>query len=234
MAELYSRGEVSHKIVNLLRLAEKAGTKAEAETALAMAHKLMLKYAIQEHELQNQDEEVLYRDLLIYRGKIDRYEHKLICFLLREYFHVTVYTYRIPHKETCTFVFGTESNTDFAVYVHNFLCNIYKTLWQNFQKEKPYLLNSMSRSYYVGLTAGFESTLKKDLEQLEEGESTALVVIGKELQDATKQAHPNLKSTSVKFNNDGNKRFFPGVHQRGVEDGKKIKISRAIEDGTER
>lgn len=230
MADVYSRDELMAKIESLLKLAERAGTKAEAETALAMAHRLMMKHAIEEHEVRNRNkEEVVYKDLLLRRGKVDKYQYQLICHLITEYFNVTVYTYRFKHEETLTYVFGTPDNCDFAQYVYNFLCTVYENLWNKLREEKPYLQKEHSRSYYVGLSVGFESTLKKEQENYSQVECTALMVIGKELEDATKYAHPELKQTAVKFHTDNKKKFFPNIHNRGIEDGKKIKIAERVE-----
>lgn len=232
MSEVYSRSQVADKIQLLLNLAERAGTKEEAETALAKAHTLMLKYSIEELDLRARSAErdsALYRDLLLYRGKVRKYQHYLICYLVGNYFNVKVFSYRIPHRETRTFAFGTETNTEFAKYAHDFLCNIFEILWDKMKKEVPFLGKEHSRSYYAGLADGFESTLKKERELLSGTECTALMVIGKELEQATEQAHPDLRSKSIKFDSDGKKKFFPGLHQRGVQDGKEIKINKRIE-----
>jgi len=230
MADIYSRDEVMRKVQLLLNLAEKAGTKEEAESALAKAHTLMLKYSIEEHELGNvsEDDATKYRDLLLYRGKVRSYQHKLICSIIDRYFNVKVYSYRVPHKETRTFAFGTETNTEFAKHAHDFLCHIFESLWEK-QKEKiPWLGKEHARSYYAGLANGFEETLQKEMEKLTEGECTALVVIGKELVDATKKVHPDLKSTTIRFNTDGKKQFFSGLYEQGVRDGKQISIRKRI------
>ncbi len=49
------REAVLDKVVKMLRLARRAGTEAEAHTALTLAQKLMYAHDIAEHELDDAD-----------------------------------------------------------------------------------------------------------------------------------------------------------------------------------
>lgn len=229
---MLSRDEVMQKVKKLLALGA-SPHKGEAESALAKAHALMMQYVIEQYEIDHlKDEGVsVYTEKMIHQGKVQFYHEKLINHILNQYFHVQTISYRMPHKATMLHVFGTESNVEFAEFVWHFLTETFEKLWFEFKKEHEWLDRTHARSYHLGLAIGFESTLEKEMkEQLTQAQSTALVCIGTELAHAIKEVYPDLKTHTVRFNNDGNKRYYPNIEKRGFADGRKIRVARPLED----
>lgn len=229
---MLSRDEVMYKVKKLLALGA-SPHKGEAESALAKAHALMMQYAIEQYEIDHlkDNDTSIYTEKMIHQGKVQFYHEKLINHILNQYFHVQTISYRIPHEATMLYVFGTESNVEFAEFVWHFLMETFERLWFEFKKEHAWMDRTHARSYHAGVANGFESTLQREIRaQLTQTQSTALACISTELANAVKQVHPHVRTQTVKFNNDGNKRYYPNIADRGFADGKKIKVARPLED----
>jgi len=230
---MYSREEVKAKIAKLLALSG-SDSRALAEAAIAKAHSLMLQYAIEEYEI-HAGEKSLFGEKLLLKGKTRSVQHKLICSIIQDYFNVKVISYRIKHKSSVTYVFGTETNCEFAHYVHDFLLSTYSHLWERY-KERNYFLAlniSHSRSFYYGLSDGFRSTLAKDtndfVAKAKPSDRKMLMLVDTDLNQSFKKVYLQVRKIVTKFKTDRKKKFVRDIYKRGVYEGKQIKVNRGIE-----
>ena len=233
---MYSRDEIKSKISKLLALST-SDSRALAEAAVAKAHSLMLQYAIEEYELHNV-ETSRFGEKLLQKGKTRSIQHKLICEIITEYFNVKVISYRLKHEASVTYAFGTQTNCEFAQYVHDYLLTTYDRLWELYKRENYFLrLNiSHSRSFYYGLSDGFRSTLVKNtndfVAKANPKQQAALILIDASFEKAFKEAHPTVQKIVTKFKTDKHKKFIRDIYKRGFHDGKQIRVNRTIETPT--
>lgn len=225
-----NKNEVLEKIRKLLALT-RSPVQAEAEAALVKAHEFMMKWAVEEHELQGGGK-TEFVEVIIHEGKQVPFEYKMVGSILHQFFNVRCV--RMPvfvrngfraermHRLVC---FGTSSNTEFAVYVASFLIHTFNRLW--FSTAHQFRLNSTYRKRYIaGLTAGFKKYLTSQQQQME-SECKALMVIGKELTKAYYDKFPDTHINKVHVEN--RNEVDHAVYQKGKQDGEKIRVSRQVD-----
>lgn len=221
------REEIKDKVRKLLRLSE-SPNESEAKLALEKAYELMMKWAIEEHEL-NKGKPTEFIKAILYGGKQLPYEVRSTgANILHEYFNVKciVVTYTGPSPVKHALVaFGTKDAIENAGYVFNFLMDTYNRLWCRTAFEMG-LGREQRKPYIAGLIRGFREYLESQRKRVE-SQCKDLIVIGKELTEAFKKTYPNQTQAAMPVKAKNVLSF--AVHAKGHQDGKNIRITKPLE-----
>src|SRR5262249_12962391 len=152
---------IIERIARLLALAESPNVH-EAEAAMAVAQKLMLK-----HNLEGQKGRSMrgyaFRHLGKPPGRITEAERILAALLGRHFFvegiWVPVYRPLEGKRASVLEVCGTPSNLEIADYVHHFLTVTAERLWADHKRAKRILGNRDRRTFLAGVMTGFADKL---------------------------------------------------------------------------
>jgi len=217
-----TKEEVTEKIRKLLALSY-SPVEAEAKLALAKARELMMKWTVEEYELQN-GQKTEFVEITLFKGEKRPFKIKLITSILQSYFNVKTLTYNERYKKRII-CFGTRSSTEFAVYVFSYLSEIFDSLWS--QNRVLFNLNeTYKKRYFMGLAEGFMDYLKSQIRHAQEEIGTALMVIGKELEVNYNKQHPNICHQPI--NVSARDRVDRAIYNKGIIDGRKIRVKRSV------
>lgn len=225
------REKLIDKVAKLMAKGKDAGvTEAEAQAFLAKAYQLMAENSVKEWELGlKEGKKTEYAAKVIYvhkRGSMTL-RKKMIAALLIEFFNVKVlFVTAYPSKDIKVEVFGTPKNVDTAAYMHEYLLRTYQNLFNDFRRRNRGMNVSVARvrnSFYAGVNAGFRAAMRKAKREQEEkaGIGTALVVIGKELDDAHKNY---LADRKVRQTKNRNQTGDPEAYADGYSKGREIQV----------
>lgn len=222
---MVDKEDLIRKIRSLFALAS-SSNENEAKSALAMAHRLMNKYAIEEFEIKKNDD-IKYGALLFFSTNYWKYHNKLICAILQRYFHVKVLVKKTPLlRKSNIYLYGTESNCMFAQYVYNFLLAKFEELWTKEKDKWGKLSRKNQKDFYAGLTSGFMLKLEENL-RTNRSDSRALIIIDSHLE---KKFNEQIASKTRLGNTEANIEVSSSYFYRnGVNQGRKIEISKQLE-----
>jgi hypothetical protein len=189
------RSPILDRIRKLFALAG-SSNQNEAEAAMRMAHRLMLKHNL---ERPSDDDANAYgfRHLGRYTGRISEAEN-LLAGLLGEFFFVQpiwVSVYRVEDNKRVSVleVTGRHENLAMAEYVHGFLQNAAEALWREHKQQNDIRRDSERRVYMAGVMRGFAEKLRNERRVAEE---TGLVWVADPLaQRYFKRRHPRVRTT---------------------------------------
>lgn len=194
--------KILDKIRKLMNLS-KSCNQAEAETATAMAMKLMTLHNIEMqrvYEIEKKESDPLAK--YVSRVGIDMSvrtptEFKFYYPILVEFFYIKA----IIMRGVGVYFFGTPENIEVAKYVADQLSRTYLNLWYQY-KAATNAPTTAKRSFYAGLTRGLASKLRDERGLLEK-EFGMVLVKDAYLDEAYNNKYKNLKKTAVsKFNHD--------------------------------
>jgi hypothetical protein len=164
-----ARRRVKDKITLLLRKTTEAGcTEAEAQSAFALAMRLMA-----EHNLSMADLDAASHggSATVFveqtTGNIGQWlaEYQLACSICTRHFFVHAFKTTTVHQGsnglTITF-FGTRENVDVARFVFSSLLAAFDRLWLAHRKRKPWSPKGDRRAYVVGVAKGFSDRLDEE------------------------------------------------------------------------
>lgn len=187
------RQKVLDRITKLLSLAQ-SGDRHEAETAMGVAQRLMLKYNL-EHAVDPASHGYRFIHLGRATGRIMEAD-RILAALLAEHFFVEVIWVPVwrpleGKRGSVLEVCGTEENIEFATYVHAFLLDTSERLWSQYRQERGLRGNAERREFIAGVMAGFRDQLQRDkARQQKQG----LVWLGDaDLTDFFKRRHPHVR-----------------------------------------
>lgn len=217
---------VLSRIAKLLSLAQSSDLH-EAQTAMSVAQRLMLKYNL-EHATEPASRG--YRFVHIGRptGRVGEAE-RLLAALLAEHFFVEVI--RVPvwrplegKRGSVLEVCGTDENVEFARYVHAFLEDTAERLWAQYRIERALRGNAERREFVAGVMAGFRDKLMREKRrQRQQG----LVWVGDaDLAGFMKRRHPHVRWLR------GAARSRPESFAHGREAGKRIVLHKPVKSGS--
>jgi hypothetical protein len=217
---------VLSRIAKLLNLAQSSNLH-EAETAMSLAQRLMLKYNL-EHATEPASRG--YRFVHIGRptGRVGESD-RLLAALLAEHFFVEVIWVPVwrpleGKRGSVLEVCGTEENLEFAGYVHAFLVETAERLWSHYRIERRLRGNAERREFIAGVMAGFRDKLTREKRQQQQ---EGLVWVGDaELTHYMKRRHPHVRWMR------GTVRRRPESWAHGREAGKKIVLRKPVKAGT--
>jgi hypothetical protein len=187
------RQRVLDRITKLLSLAQ-GGDRHEAEAAMSVAQRLMLKYNL-EHAAQPESHGYRFVHLGRPTGRVMEAD-RLLAALLAEHFFVEVIWVPVwrpleGKRGSVLEVCGTDENVEFATYVHSFLLETAERLWSQYRQQRGLSGNAERREYIAGVMAGFREQLRRDrTRQAQQG----LVWLGDaDLTQFFKRRHPHVR-----------------------------------------
>lgn len=219
---------IIEKIQKLLSLAN-SSNENEAKLAAQKATELLTKYnlSMQEVEVSQREYEAMH-----YAGKNSRspMEHKYIFGLLTKFFFVKVVRgrkidYVTMKKHVVWSFFGQEHNVKIAHFVFAFLDNTFNNLYAEYKKTNETERTSRN-SFYFGLYRGLREQLEAGKKKVES--ETGLVVVNDPGIDDFIESQVG-KTRNVPTRSSG--RYDSAAFNKGVEQGKNIRISMALDRG---
>jgi hypothetical protein len=216
---------VLDRVAKLLSLAQSSNLH-EAETAMSVAQRLMLKYNL-DHATDPAARGYRFVHLGQPTGRIDE-SGRILAAILAEHFFVEVIWVPVwrpleAKRGSVLEVCGTAENVELASYVHAYMLETGQRLWQNYRRERKLASNSERRAYIAGVMAGFRDKLAKD-QRIQQRQG--LVWVGDaELARYLKRRHPYVRWT----------RAFGHTRSEawscGREAGKQITLHRPVKAG---
>lgn len=214
------------RISRLLALAE-SDNAHEAESAMAEAQRLMLKFNLELGAAESR-RGYRFRHLLpavLRIGQVDQ----LVAMILSKHFFVEVIWARcyLPLQgrwarvlEIC----GTPANLEMAAYVHDFLHQAARRLWEQHQRSQRIRGNRDRRSFVAGVMRGFEEKLRQ---QQTRNQTEGLVWLGDpELQGFLRRRYPQVRRGT------GSMLRPNEAYLKGREAGQKIVLHKPITHGS--
>lgn len=189
------RSPILDRIRKLFALAG-SSNQNEAEAAMRMAHRLMLKHNL-ERPVGDEIHAYGFKHLGRYTGRISEAEN-LLAGLLGEFFFVQplwVSVYRVQdHKRVSVLeVTGRHENLAMAEYVYGFLHAAAEALWNEHKQREAIRGDSERRIYLAGVMRGFAEKLRAERKAAEE---TGLVwVADPAAQRYFRRRHPRVRTT---------------------------------------
>ena len=227
---------ILEKVKKLMAL---AGSSNEHESFLAMkkANELMIKYNIGRFENNTQDR-YTYKIICHKKKRVENYQRR-ICTIIWKYFFVeVVFSSLFDAKKGETYksieFLGTDENVKMAEYVYYFLLNNLESLWKVYN-EATNVGYKHKRSYWLGILDGFSKKMelidnsellnKKNYTDLKTNNIGALIRQNDDiLKEFISLRFPRLKSYRANAST-----VFYTAFNDGVEEGKKLNISRGID-----
>lgn len=207
------------KVKKLLALAESPNVN-EAESAMAAAHALILRYNLDVAQ-SAQGPDYAWRRIGATAAAVNL-ESKLVASILTQYFFVecvwvSVYVARNDRMERQLEILGTPTNLELAHYAHDFLHNASATLWRQHAKLG---IRGTRREFAAGLFTGFLHKLQRD-RQVQAGKG--LVWVGDPgLGGYVRGRYRHLRSMSSTGVRQSE------AHQAGVSAGQQLRIHRGV------
>jgi hypothetical protein len=216
---------VLSRIAKLLNLAQSSNLH-EAETAMSVAQRLMLKYNL-EHAMQPASRGYRYVHLGRPTGRIGESD-RLLAALLSEHFFVEVIWVPVwrpleGKRGSVLEVCGTDENVEFAGYVRAFLVDTAERLWAQYRRERALSSNAERREFIAGVMAGFRDKLVREKRRQQQ---QGLVWVGDaQLSQYMKRRHPHVRWIR------GAARRRPESYAHGKEAGKRIVLHKPMKSG---
>lgn len=188
------RSPILERIRKLFALAG-SSNQHEAEAAMRMAHRLMLKHNLERPSGDTAQERFGFRHLGRYTGRITEAE-SVLAGLLGEFFFVHpiwVSVFRVQDQKRVSVleVTGRPENLAMAEYVHGFLQRAAEALWDEHKRKHGLRHNSDRRVFMAGVMRGFADKLRRERKT---AEATGLVWVGDARGDRYfEQRHPRVR-----------------------------------------
>jgi hypothetical protein len=222
--DLQDRSEADRilgKVRKLLALAASPNAH-EAETAMAAANTLLLKYNL---ELTGQaDPGYGFRRVGRSAAALP-VEWKLVASILSQFFFVeciwvSVYNARRDRQERMLELVGGDTNLELAVYVHDFLQHACDGLWHAQQRALQHKGPTARREFMAGVLMGFQDKLKQERAH---NAGRGLVWVGDpELKHWFRDRHPSTRSLT------GGGVRRGAAHEAGMEAGRSLRIHKGM------
>lgn len=220
------RERLLRRVTGLLALAD-SPNQHEAESATALAQRLMLKYNIARIDADGAASGYGFRHIGEPKGRVYEPEH-LLAGILADHFFVDaiwVPAFR-PHdgrRGSVLEICGSHENLEMACYVHAFLSGTADRLWKEHKIDEGITSNRERRTYRAGVMEGFHSRLKSEQRR---SASAGLVWVGDpELDRYYKKRHPRIRT--VRLQGHGHSR----TRASGREAGQQIVLHKGVKQG---
>ncbi len=230
-----TRDELIGKVRKILSRTEENGcTEAEAETAFALAGRLMA-----EHQLEMADmtaaggpepEGFTTEKVAEYLGRRWKSERSYAAAICRDFFGVHCY-YSTFGSVSRQYFFGTPTQIEAAKWVYEGLLAAFDRLWAA-HRQKTGAPGRDRLAYVLGVSHGFRARLREERRAMEaehdrgrSGPGTALVLANADLarQSAFEAAHPSMR-TSVAYSPTGSRASY----EAGKSAGRSLNLSRPL------
>lgn len=225
------RDKLIERIQKLLSRHQGAGaTEAEAQTAMAMASRLMAEHNIAMSEVEGYEvgaEQWVEEET--WSGKTRSNIAPYIVPILQKFFFVKMVWKNNDDYSQSLRIFGTAENVETAKWVFGYLKSTYASLYLRYRKEAGTTVSSVS--YYQGLRDGFMEKLRNERDLLNvsaPNSSNALVLVNTKLMEEYKRRYPTFKPIRPRSTDRTSE-----AYSRGHQDGRNIELRRPLE-GNER
>ncbi len=214
------------RIEHLLALAQ-SDNQHEAETAMATARRLMLKYNLEEASM-GAPSVYTYRHLGKPTGRRMAWQRRLGN-ILSDYFFVDVIivpVYRPLEKKRGSVLeaIGTRENLEIAAYAHDFLERTAVALWKRHKKEAKLTADRDKQSYLYGVMSGFSDKLERESKK---HAAEGIIWLGDpDLARYFRARHPHVRNVS------GRTRFQSDAFSAGRDAGGRIVLHRGVGAGS--
>jgi hypothetical protein len=231
-----SESRIVEKVRKLLALAN-SENEHEARAAAERAQRLMTKHNLDMQSVGYKDEGIT-EEAFAEADYLFHPRQYFVIWVVQEHFNVSCFQNREVDVDRATgrarrdgqgrrrflkrMVFvGRQSNVAVAKDVYSFLDDSFKRLWAAYMRETGTTTGGQ-KSFFSGLQAGLDIQLGSARKQVEQ--ENALVLVP----DADLDAYMDAKKLS-KGNALAGSRHDAAAYKRGVEEGKKLKIRRSVE-----
>lgn len=220
------RSAILERIRKLFALAGSAN-QHEAEAAMRMAHRLMLKHNLERPNGEEGAAAYGFRHLGRYTGRVSEAE-RVLAGLLGEFFFVqpiwtTVFRVQDQKRVSVLEVTGRHENLAMAEYVYGFLQRAAEALWKAHKQEHAITRDTDRRVYTAGVMRGFAEKLRKERSA---AESTGLVWVEDPRATAYfRRRHPRVRTT-LYYSSENR---AAATHGRAA--GRELVLSRPLEQG---
>lgn len=214
---------ILRRIRGLLALAG-SSNEHEAQSAMNLAHRLMLQYNIDEAQARGTTGYGV-RVLGEVKGRFPAHEKILAGILARHFFveviWVSAWDPRTGRRGRSLEVSGTPQNLEIATWVHSFLLATGERLWKDWRGQKGLKGNQDRQQFLSGVMMGFYHKLQG---QAEECAREGLVWQGDaDLKDWVAWRHPHLRT------NRGPTIYTSSAYRGGQEAGKRIVLHKPVQ-----
>lgn len=213
------------KVRGLLALAQ-SSNQHEAESAAAMAQRLMLKHNL---ALANDEARQNYgfRQLGEPSGRVAEHIHLLAGIVAEHYFveaiWVPAYRPLAAKRGNVLEICGRRENLELADYVWSYLLSTGERLWSEHKRQHGIAKNRDRRSFLAGLMEGFSARLAREREHNQE---RGLVWVGDPaLQRYYRRRHPHVRGVRLRGHGPSQPR------QHGRDAGSQIVIRQGVRQG---
>lgn len=219
---------ILRRIEQLLALAQ-SDNRHEAESAMATARRLMLKYNLQE-AASGRAGSYTFRHLGEPTGRRMAWQRRLAN-ILSDYFFVDViivpvYRPREGKRGSVVEAIGTSHNLELAVYAHDFLQRAALSCWKRHKKLQGIRSDQDKQSYLYGVMEGFAAKLDGEAEKVQK---EGLVWLGDpELGRYFRRRHPHVRTVS------GRTRLRQDAFSKGHDAGGRIVLHKGVDGGSTR
>lgn len=210
---------ILEKVKKLLQLAQSSNAN-EAELATLKANSLLLRHNLDHLNVQQDQEEPLYLERVVFQKRKDA-KISALYEMLRHFIVKTVISY--GRGTCCLEVSGTLTNVKLAVYIANFLDKEFDRLWEITKREHALQGVRAKNSFFLGIAKGFEVKMKASKAQFSTHEQKALMVVEKDLDAKTKIIYKKLSSSRSQNNLDAH------AGELGIQRGKNLSIRPGVE-----
>ena len=221
------RSPILDRIRKLFALAG-SSNQNEAEAAMRMAHRLMLKHNVERPSSLGDDNGAYgFRHLGRYTGRVSEAE-SLLAGLLGEFFFVqpiwaSVYRIQDGKRVSVLEVTGRHENLAMAEYVYGFLQSAAEGLWREHKQRQGIRRDGDRRVYMAGVMRGFAQKLR---DERQAAEQAGLVwVADPRAERYFKRRHPRVRTIA----------HYSSEHRaaaaQGHEAGRSLVLNRPLEQG---
>jgi hypothetical protein len=216
-------------LVRIRKLLALAGSpnQHEAETAMRMAHRLMLRHNLQPSHAESHAHAYSFRHLGRAVGRTTEAE-SLLAGLLGEFFFVQpiwVSVFRVTDQKRVNIleVTGRPENLVMAEYVHGYLLHAAESLWRAHKAKHGIERNAERRAFLAGVMRGFADKLRSERTS---AATAGLVWVSDPLADGYfKRRHPRVRTSSYASSE------HSSAATHGREAGRELVLRRPISEG---
>lgn len=198
----------------MLRTEANGATANEAEAAAAHVRYLLAKHNLDMLEVEHAslDEGYVERDVASARD----YDSMFLGQLLKK--HYFVYAYQRKGQIT---LFGSPDNVEVAEYVYGYLRREFRRLWRE-HKQATGAGRGEMRLYFMGLADGINARLEQERRRFTAQQSTALVALTAQLEQAVKDKYSIIAASVSTINGTAD------TYDAGKRDGQNIQMRDAL------
>lgn len=228
--------EVLDKLHSILKLAENAGTRGEAEAAWAALGRMLTKHGIELHQVREHarkdDKSIAWDFTRVQIPKMWRTErpsHRWVNAIIVECFNVQIV--RVKNQLGITYVMlGEATDCAMAMYAFDFLAETFLRLYNRWKDGMGYAHKRLRRdSYFAGLYTGFIGVWREaQAAQMREQNADAYALVLVDKQNAlTRYLHDEFKDLKERKTRD--REWDDEASAAGYHEGRRLKINQPLE-----